>query len=103
MTYNEFKNVVDTFESAKAKAIAECELEPVGIDIVYVNAKGEEKSLTIRNPRPSTQYANCIDADCFSYYRANEYGLLSGSELDCATTSRRTFKLSRIISASVAK
>ena len=103
MTYNEFQNVVASYEAAKAKAIAECELEPVGIDIVYVNAKGEEKSLTIRNPRPSTQYANCIDADCFSYYRANDGGFINGPELDCAITSRRTFKLSRIISASVAK
>ena len=84
MTYNEFQNVVASYEAAKAKAIAECELEPVGIDIVYVNAKGEEKSLTIRNPRPSTQYANCIDADCFSYYRADDWGLLDGSELDAA-------------------
>ena len=102
MTYNEFKEVVESYEIAKANT-AERDLEPIGIDIVYVNAKGEQKSLTIRNPNPSTQYANCIDADCFSYYRANEYGLLSGSELDCATTSRKTFKLSRIISASVAK
>ena len=102
MTYNEFQNVVASCEAAKAKAIAECELEPVGIDIVYVNAKGEEKSLTIRNPRPSIQYANCIDADCFSYYRANDWGALNGSELDVAITSRRTFKISRIVSASVA-
>ena len=102
MTYNEFKNVVDSYEAAKAKAIVECELEPVGIDIVYVNAKGEERRLTIRNPRPSTQYANCVDADCFSYYWANEGGFIDGPELDCAITSHKTFKLSRIISASVA-
>ena len=60
MTYNEFQNVVDSYEAAKAKAIAECELEPVGIDVVYVNAKGEEKSLTIRNPRPSTQHETAL-------------------------------------------
>ena len=33
MTYNEFQNVVATYEAAKAKAIVECELEPVGIDL----------------------------------------------------------------------
>lgn len=49
MTYNEFKEVVESYEIAKANT-AERDLEPIGIDIVYVNAKGEEKSLTIRNP-----------------------------------------------------
>lgn len=102
MTYNEFQNVVDSYEAAKAKAIANCDLEPVGIDIVYVNANREEKSLTIRNPSLSTRYANCIDADCFSYYRANDGGFINGRELNCAITSRRTFKLSRIVSALVA-
>lgn len=101
MTYNEFESVVKAYEAAKAKAIEECELEPVGIDIEYVNANGEEKSLTIRNVCLSSSYPGCIDADCFSYYRADEYGILDGPELDAATTSRRTFKLSRIRSASV--
>ena len=101
MTYYEFQDEVNSYEAAKAEA-GEFGFEPVGIDIVYVNAKGEEKSLTIRNPSPSTQFAGCIDADCFSYYRADEWGVISGKELDIAITSRKTFRLSRIMSASVA-
>ena len=101
MTYNEFKHVVDSYEATKANSIAEGVFEPIGIHIEYINANGEEKKITIRNVNLSSFYPGCIDADCFSYYRADEYGLLDGPELNCATTSRRTFKLSRIMSASV--
>ena len=100
MTYNEFMQVVKSYESTKARAIAEGEFEPIGIGIEYVNANGEEKKLTIRNVSQSS-YPGCIDADCFSYYRADEYGFIDGPELDGAITSRRTFKLSRIMSAMV--
>ena len=102
MTYNEFKQVVKSYEATKVQSVIDCVDEPIGIDIEYVNANGEKKSLTIRNVSMVSQYPGCIDADCFSYYRANDYGLTDGPELDCAITSRRTFKLSRILSAQVA-
>ena len=102
MTYEEMKMIVDSYEARKLKAEKDCTLEPVGIDIVYVNSLGEEKSLTIRNVCPSEHYGHqYIDADCFSYYRANDIGVINGRELDAAITSRRTFKLSRIRSATV--
>lgn len=100
MLYNEFMQVVKSYEATKARAIAEGAYEPIGISIEYVNANGDEMKLTIRNVCLSS-YRGCIDADCFSYYRADEYGVIDGPELDCAITSRRTFKLSRIISAIV--
>lgn len=100
MAYNEFMQVVKSYEATKARAIADGEYEPIGISIEYVNANGDNKKLTIRNISLSS-YPGCIDADCFSYYRADEYGVIDGPELDCAVTSRRTFKLSRIMSALV--
>ena len=55
MTYNEFKHVVDSYELTKANSAAEGVFEPIGIHIEYINANGEEKSLTL----PQQMYNEC--------------------------------------------
>ena len=78
-----------------------CGFSELGLLLDYENNQGQRSQFKVIHIKPSP-LSGCFEADCYSYYRADEiferYGI---DDEDAAVTSHRTFKIANIISAKI--